>query len=47
MNKEQIINSFELSNLDLKNLPDGANYIIDNDMKPIGVIMSIQYYKYL
>jgi len=47
MNKEQIINSFELSNLDLKNLPDGANYIVNNDMKPVGIIMNIQYYKYL
>ena len=47
MNKDQVIQSFELSDMDLESLPDGANYIINNDMKPVGVVMSIEYYKYL
>lgn len=47
MNDDKIINSFDLKNIEPENLPDGANYILNNDNKPVGVIMNIQYYKYL
>ena len=45
MNKK--IKVSELSELDLSSLPDGANYILDENNKPVGVILSFQYYKYL
>jgi len=47
MNKDKVINLFEINNINFENLPDGAHYIIDNDMKPIAVVMNAKYYQYL
>jgi hypothetical protein len=47
MSEDKIINLFDIERTDFTNLPDGANYIINNDMKPVAVVMSVEYYKYL
>lgn len=47
MKNNKIINLFEIDKVDFKNIPDGANYIIDNDNKPVAILMSAKYYKYL
>lgn len=47
MNEDKAINLFDIDRTDFTKLPDGANYIIDNDMKPVAVVMSIKYYRYL
>jgi len=47
MNNKDPINLFEVDRVDFNNIPDGANYIIDNNNKPVAVLMSAKYYKYL
>jgi PHD/YefM family antitoxin component YafN of YafNO toxin-antitoxin module len=47
MNSKEVINLFEMDKVDFDNLSDGAHYIIDNDNKPIAVLMSYKYYSYL
>ena len=45
--KDNEINLFEINRVDFNNIPNGANYIINNDMKRVAVLMNIEYYKYL
>ena len=45
--KDNEINLFEINKVDFNNIPDGVNYIINNDMKQVAVLMSAEYYKYL
>lgn len=40
------IDVYDIPNMDLDDLPDGANYIFE-DGTPAAVIMNIEYYKYL
>jgi hypothetical protein len=47
MSNREVINLFEIDKVDFDNIPDGANYIIDNNNKPIAVLMSAEYYSYL
>ena len=47
MNSREEIYLFEIDEVDFKNIPNGANYILDNDNKPVAVLMNAQYYKYL
>lgn len=47
MSNREVINLFEIDKVDFNNIPDGANYIIDNDNKIVAVLMSAKYYKYL
>ena len=47
MKKDQIINISELPNINIENLPDGANYVVNNNGEIVGVIMNIKYYRYL
>jgi PHD/YefM family antitoxin component YafN of YafNO toxin-antitoxin module len=46
-NKGITIKLSEIDELNFNNIPDGANYIIDRDNKPVAVLMSVKYYKYL
>lgn len=45
-NDIQEIDVHDIPNMDLDELPDGANYIFE-DGTPVAVIMNIEYYKYL
>jgi len=47
MNSKEVINLFEIDQVDFDNLPDGAHYIVDNNNKPIAVLMNYKYYTYL
>jgi PHD/YefM family antitoxin component YafN of YafNO toxin-antitoxin module len=47
MNKREEIYLFEIDKIDFDNIPDGATYIMDNNNKPVAVLMSAKYYKYL
>lgn len=47
MNNREVINLFELDKVDFENIPDGAHYIVNNDNKPVAVLMSYKYYTYL
>lgn len=47
MDIKNIIKKSEMGNLDPEMLPNGVNYILDDNMQPVGVIMNIKYYTYL
>ena len=47
MNSKEVINLFEIDQVDFDNLPNGAHYIVDNNNKPIAVLMNYKYYTYL
>lgn len=47
MSNRKVINLSEIDTVDFNQIPDGVNFVIDDDMRPVAVLMSAQYYEYI